>query len=162
MSAATIGVTAGIDSALRRAFSEASVRVAPDTRMTDIIAALTALGITATIEDAVLVLRQGETNFNTSLALRNFAKRPEHAKFFVSEGAHPKAWSDKKKIEYLRTHTDAEYRALLQSPVLEAGVKVLDPNMSRKDYEGLTRAERIAFISEFGSDAVGLIFQKAK
>jgi len=46
--------------------------------------------------------------------------------------------------------------------VIEAGIKVLDPNMTLTDYENLTRAERIAFIREYGSDAVGRIHQKSK
>lgn len=162
MSSAVIGVSSSIDGALRRAFSEASVRVHPDARMTDIIAALTALGIIVSIEDGVLVMSQGATQMNTSLALRNFSKRPENAAYFVLANAHPKTWSHEQKIAYLRTHSEAEYRALFQQPVLEAGVKVLDPNMARKDYEGLTRKEKISFISEFGIDAVSRIMRKTK
>jgi len=130
--------------------------------ISNVLAALTALGITATIEDSVLVLRQGETNFNTSLALRNFSKRPEYKDFFVQEGQHPSTWSQEQKIAYLRNHSEEEYRRLIQSPVLEAGIKTMDPNMSRKDYSNLTRAEKIAFLREFGSDAAGRIMQKAK
>jgi hypothetical protein len=157
-----LGTTAQIDSALRRAFSEASVRVAPDARTTDIVAALGTLGITAEVTDGVLVLSQGETSFNTSLALRNFAKRPEHAGFFILDGAHPAQWSNKKKIEYLSTHSDDEFRALVQSPVLEAGVRVLDANMSKSDYQNLTRREKVQFIREYGDGAVGRILGKAK
>ena len=162
MSTATVGVTSAVDSALRRAFSEASVRLAPETKITDVIAALGTLGIVAEITDGVLVLRQDQTQFNTSLALRNFSKRPEHAKFFVQEGQHPAQWSTKTKIEYINKNGEAAYRKLCQSPVLDAGIKVLDPNMRRADYLQLTRQERMSFISEYGDAAVAKIFQKAK
>jgi hypothetical protein len=157
---ATIAVSASVDSALRRAFSEASVRLQPDCKMTDVIDALKAMGIGVEVQDGVLVLQQGSTSFNTSLALRNFSKRPENVAFFVVDGAHPSQWSKERKIEYLRTHTDEQYRALIQSPVLDAGVKTMDPNMSRADYSNLTRSEKIAFLREFGSDAASRIMQK--
>lgn len=159
---ATISVSSSVDSALRRAFSEASVRLQPDALMSSIIAALEGLGIEISIQDDVLVMQQGATQMNTSLALRNFAKRPEYAQFFVLEGNHPTQWSREKKIEFLKTHSDEEFRAMLQAPVLEQGIKCLDPNMSRQSYEQLTRSERMQFIKEYGSDAVGRIYQKTK
>jgi len=152
-----IGIAAGIDSALRRGFSEASVRVAPHTRMTDIVASLEQLGITVTITEGVLLLAQGVTQMNTALALRSFAARPENAKYFVQEGAHPSQWSREKKIEYLSTHTDDEYRALIQSPALEADIRVLDPNMKKADYLNLTRHEKMLFVDTYGPDAVGRV-----
>jgi hypothetical protein len=159
---ATIAVTASVDSALRRAFSEASVRLQPDALMSSLIAALEGLGIKVEITDGVLCLSQGATQFNTSLALRNFAKKPEYAAFFVLENDHPKTWTPEHKMRYIAENGDDKYRTLWQSPVLESGVRVLDPNMSKTDYENLTRAERIAFIREYGSDAVGRIHQKSK
>ena len=99
---------------------------------------------------------------HTGKALRSLATRAEFKDFFVQEGAHPSTWTQQKKIEFLRTHTEEEYRAALQAPVLEAGLKTMDPNMTRTAYENLTRAERMAFIREYGSNAVGRIFQKAQ
>jgi hypothetical protein len=116
---ATIAVTASVDSALRRAFSEASVRLLPTARMSSLIAALQGLGIEVGVEDNVLVLKQGQTEFNTSLALRSFSAKPEVAEFFVQEGAHPRQWTREKTLKYLATHSEAEYRALLQAPALE-------------------------------------------
>jgi len=162
MSTAALGVTAGIDSALRKGFSEASVRLAPETRITDVIAALTAMGVSAAVEDGLLVLSQGDTQMHTGKALRNFAAKPEHTKFFVAEGSHPSQWSQQKKVEYLRTHTDEDYRKLVQSPALEAGVKTMDPNMSKAEYLALTRQEKLAFIREFSDKAVSKIMAKAK
>ena len=157
-----LGTTGAIDSALRRAFSEASVRVAPDARTTDIIAALAALGVTATVQDGVLILAQGETTMHTVLALRGFASKPENAKFFVVAGQHPATWSRRQKVEYLASHSDEDYRRLIQTPALEAGVRVLDPNMSKSEYALLTRAERVSFIREFGDGAVSHILGKTK
>jgi hypothetical protein len=159
---AAIAVTASVDLALRRAFSEASVRLQPTALMSSVIAALQGMGIEVAITDNILVMRQGQTEFNTSLALRNFSKRPEFAAFFVLENDHPKTWTDEHKIKYIAEHGDEKYRTLWQSPVLESGVRVLDPNMPFSDYENLTRSERIAFIREYGSDAVGRIHQKSK
>jgi len=158
--AATIAVAAGVDSALRRAFSEASVRLQPNAMMSDIIEALKVMGIGVEVQDGVLVLQQGSTSFNTSLSLRNFSKRPEHAKFFVLENDHPKTWTPASKMKYIAEHGDDAYRTLWQSPVLESGVRVLDANMSKKDYMGLTRAEKLQFIKEFGDTTVQRIFQK--
>ena len=157
-----LGTSAAIDSALRRGFSEASVRLHPDTRITDVVAALAAMGITTEVQDGCLVLRQDQTMLHTTMSLRNFAKRPEHSKFFVQEGAHPSQWSTQKKVEFLSTHSDDDYRALVQSPVLEAGVRVLDPNMSKSAYKNLTRKEKIAFLAEYGEIAAGRILAKAK
>jgi hypothetical protein len=120
------------------------------------------MGVTVEIEDGVLVLRQGATEMHTVKALRGFAQRPEHAKFFVIAGQHPSSWSSKQKVEFLASHSDDEYRALIQTAVLDAGVKVLDPNMSRADYQNLTRKEKVQFIREFGDGAVGRILGKAK
>jgi hypothetical protein len=131
--------------------------------MTDIIGALKVMGIEVGLTDGVLTLQQGTTQFNTSLALRNFSARPEHAKFFVLETADPKTWTLAKKAAFLRTHTADEYAKLCRGPVLEAGIKVLDCNMSRSDYENLTRPEKVAFLSEFGDEAARRIMgQKAK
>jgi hypothetical protein len=128
--------------------------------MSSLIAALQGLGIEVGVEDNVLVLKQGQTEFNTSLALRSFSAKPEVAEFFVQEGAHPRQWTREKTLKYLATHSEAEYRALLQAPALEAGVKTLDPNMSRADYLNLTRSEKIAFLREYGSDAAARIMGK--
>lgn len=162
MSTATLGTSAQIDSALRIAFSEASVRLQPDTKITDVVAALAALGVTASVQDGVLVLAQGETTMHTVLALRGFASKSENAKFFVLSGAHPKTWSHKQKVEFLATHSDEDYRRLIQQPVLEAGIKTMDANMSKSDYLNLTRAEKVAFLREYGLDAAGRIMSKAK
>lgn len=161
--AATIAVTASVDSALRRAFSEASVRLQPTAMMSSLIAALQGLGIELSIQDNVLVMRQGQTEFNTSLALRNFSRRPEFASFFVLENDHPKTWTLEHKMKYIAEHGDEKYRTLWQSPVLESGIRTMDPNMSRADYSNLTRQEKIAFLREFGSDAASrIMLNKAK
>lgn len=159
---ATIAVSASVDSALRMAFSQASVRVKPETLMSSVIAALEGLGLTVKVEDGVLCMTQGATEMNPILALRNFSKKPEFQQFFVQEGQHPSQWSKEKKIAFLRDHTDEEYRALLQSPVLESGLRVLDPNMPASQYKLLTRQEKMQFISAFGESAVRKIFERGK
>jgi len=159
---ATISISSSIDSALRMAFSQASVRVKPETLMSSVIAALQGLGIKVEITDGVLCLAQGETQMNTSLALRNFSKKPEYAAFFVIEGQHPAQWSREKKIEFLRNHSDEEYRKLVQEPVLAPNVSCLDPNMPASQYKLLTRQEKMQFISAFGESAVRRLFERGK
>ncbi len=163
MPSATIAVKANVDTALRKGFSEASVRPRPETQMSAIVGALEGLGITVAIEDGLLVLAQGTTQMHTGKALRTLATKPEFKDFFVQEGSHPSQWSTEKKIEYLKTHSDEEFRALLQAPALESGVRTMDPNMSRKDYANLTRGEKIAFLREFGADAARhIMLEKTK
>jgi hypothetical protein len=157
MSTATIGITGELDSALRRGFSDAGVRLQPETKTSEIVAALTTLGLTIEIQDGILLLQQGSTQMNTSLALRNFSTRPEHAKFFVLRGDHPSSWSKEDKVKYLRTHSADEYARLCRSQALDPGIKVLDPNMSAKDYRQLTRQERMQFIALYGADAVSRV-----
>jgi hypothetical protein len=158
----TLGITQQLDSALRRGFSEASVRPKQDTQMSAIIAGLEKLGIAVTVEDGLLTLTQGATVMHTGKALRNLATRDEFKDYFVQQGQHPSTWTQSQKVEYLMKHSDEQYRALLQQPVLQSNVSVLDPNMPAASYRQLTRAERMEFIRQYGSDAVTLIFQKEK
>lgn len=162
MSTATITVGAALDSALRREFSNASIRLRPETRMTDVIASLSKMGVVAELQDDVLVLRQERTQMHTTLALRTWAKMKEHEQFIVVEGQHPYQWSREKKIEFLRTHSDDEYRALIQQPVLDSGVKVLDANMSREDYDRLTTKEKVLFVKTFGEAGVRRVMSKPR
>jgi hypothetical protein len=157
----TIGTSAAIDSALRRAFSDSSVRLQPEARTTDIIGALETLGIACTVEDGLLLMRQGSTEMNTNRALRSFAARPEFAKFFVLSTEDPKTWTREQKTEYLRTHSPEEFGRLCSKPIV-ATVRVLDANMSRADYANLSVAEKISFINEFGSEGVQRVMGKVK
>lgn len=162
MSTATIGVTAGVDSAMRRGFSEASVRLQPEAKISEIITALGTLGVTAAVEDGLLILRQDTTELHTHKALRSFAARPEFAKFFVLSSDDPKTWTVAEKTKFIRQFGADAYGKRCAAPVLEAGIRTLDPNMSRTEYLKLTTRERIAFIREFGDDAVRKVMQKLK
>jgi hypothetical protein len=158
MSTATLAISAELDSAFRRAFSEAGVKLQPETKTSDIVSALGNMGVSASIQDDVLLLAQGQTQMNTSLALRSFSTKPENAKFFILETVDPRTWRTAKKIEYIAKHGEQAYRKLVQTPVLEAGVRVLDPNMGRADYQNLTRQEKMEFIRQYGDSAVSRIF----
>ena len=162
MSTATITVGAGLDSALRREFSNASIRLAPDARMTDIIAALQSMGVTASLTDGVVVLDQAGTQMHTTLALRNFAKMPQHERFIVKQGQHPRTWTTKEKSEYISKNGLEKYEQLISGPVLDAGVRVLDANMDRQSYENLTTRERVQFIREFGEEGVRRVMSKPR
>jgi hypothetical protein len=63
-------------------------------------------------------------------------------------------------MTYIAEHGTDEWGKLCSQPVIEAGIKTMDPNMSKADYRALTRSERIAFIREFGDGAVSRIMQK--
>lgn len=162
MSQATIGVTGAVDTALRRAFSEASVRVKDDTKLSDVLAAMKTLGIECTVEDGLLMLKQGDTELHTHKALRNFSKRPECARFFVLATDDPRTWTMQQRIEFVRLHGADAYGKLLVKPVLDGGIRTLDPNMSRTDYLNLTLKEKTLFLREYGDEAARNIMRKAK
>lgn len=162
MAEVAIGVEAAVDLALRRAFSEASVRLQPDTLISDLIKALGTLHVRCDIEDGLLILKQDDTELHTHKALRSFSQRPEFQKFFIIETDDPKTWTQERKLKYIREHGDLAYGKLCASPVLEAGIRTLDPNMSKTDYLNLTTKERVLFIRTYGDKAVSAIMRKAK
>jgi hypothetical protein len=151
-------VSRELDSALRRAFSDASIRVRPETKMTDVLHALEALGVSAAVEDGILVLTQGQTEMNPPKALKNFAHREGNENFFILETVDPKTWTNAKRIAYIREHGSEAYGKICREPVLAPAVRVLDPRMSKADYTQLTRQEKINFVREYGEDAVRRIF----
>jgi len=159
---ATLGTSQALDSALRRGFSEVSARPKPETTMTQIVEALGALGVTASLDDGLLILKQGDTIFDSRLCLRGFAAKPENQKFFVTAADDPREWSVKMKSDYITKHGADAYGKLVHGTPLEPSVRVLDRNMSKKDYLSLTLREKSAFISEFKADAVTAIMGKRK
>jgi hypothetical protein len=157
-----LGTTAQLDAALRRGFSEVSARPKPETKMTDVIAALAALGVTAELDEGLLVLKQDDKVFNVALCLRGFAAKPENAKFFVTAADDPKTWSAAMRTKYISEHGPDAWGRLVNGKALEPAVKVLDRNMSRADYLSLTTKEKLAFIAEFDADAVSAVMGKRK
>jgi hypothetical protein len=155
-----IKVSAALDAALRRAFSDAGVRVAPSATMTEVVSRFNALGISCEVQDGVLVLSQDTRQFNVALACKGFAAKPENAALFVTEQTSTREWNGKQKSAYIAAHGYEAWEAKLNAPQLDPGVKVLDANMSRKDYENLTRSERVRFIDAFGYGAVRVIMGK--
>jgi hypothetical protein len=159
---ATIGTPAELDRILRKSFSDCGIRVAPDTRMTDVLETFRAIGITVAVEDGFLVLSQGSTVFHTAQALKGFATKPENAKFFVLQSGDPKSWTTEQKVAYLKTHSDSDFRRLIQQGPITPNVGAMDANMNRGDYLKLTRPEKMAFIAEFTDSAVAKIMSKSK
>jgi hypothetical protein len=164
---ATVIAPAVLDAALRRGFSDAGTRLKPSALMSDIIISLSALGITATLQDGILCLQQGASApMNTALALKSFSQKPEHLGYFVQEGAHPSEWSQAKKIQFLADHPedgDRLYAQLLHAPKLAPALRTLDANMDRESYiHGLTSAEKRQFINEFGIAGVEKVMRGRK
>jgi hypothetical protein len=149
---------AQLDSLLRRGFSEAGARPKPETTMTQVIEALTTLGVTASVDDGLLILKRDNTVFHTGQCLRGFVARPEFAKFFVTEADDPRNWTNAMKMQFIKEFGADAWARKSNSTALAPTVKVLDVNMSKADYENLTRSERVQFIKEFGADAVSRIF----
>jgi hypothetical protein len=160
--AATIGTSAQIDNALRRAFSEISVRPKPETKMTDVITALATHGVTAEMEDGILVLKQGDNMFNTAICLRGLASKAENSALFVTAADNPHDWTTKMKTDFISQHGADAWARKANGPVLTPSVAVLDANMTRANYQNLTRDEKIQFIREYGDIAVSRVMQKAK
>jgi hypothetical protein len=159
---AILGTTAQLDSALRRGFSEVGARPKPETKMTDVIAGLNSLGVTAEMDAGLLILKQGDTVFNSGLCLRGLAARAEFAHLFVTHADNPHNWTTEMKMQFIREHGADAWARKANGPVLTPTVGVLDQNMSYADYQNLTRQERVAFIREFGDLAVSRIMQKRK
>jgi hypothetical protein len=157
-----IKVTGALDSALRRAFSDAGIRLRPEAQTTAIVERFNALGISCEVQDGVLVLSQDNRQFNTSLACKGFAAKPENADLFVTAQSNPKEWNAQEKSAYISKNGYAAFEQLVTGKQLDASVKVLDANMSRKDYENLTRKERCAFIAEYGYSAVSVIMGRKR
>jgi hypothetical protein len=155
-----IKTSAALDAALRRAFSEAGVRVAPSATMTDVVSRFNALGISAEVQDGCLVLKQDTREFNVALACKSFAAKPENAALFITEQTSTREWTGKQKSEFIAKYGYNAWENRLNAPQLDPGVKVLDRNMTRKDYLNLTRTERVHFIGAFGAGAVAHIMGK--
>jgi hypothetical protein len=155
-----IKVSAALDAALRRAFSDAGVRVAPSATMTEVVSRFNALGISCEMQDGCLVLKQDEREFSTALACKGFAARAENVALFITEKTSTQEWTRTQKSEYIAKHGLDAWENRLNAPQLDPGVRVLDRNMSRKDYLNLTRTERVAFITEFGAGAVSHVMGK--
>ena len=156
---ATIGTPAELDRILRKNFSDCGIRVAPDARMTDVLESFKSLGVSVAVEDGLLVLSQGSTVFHTGQALKGFAAKTENARFFVLQSGDPRRWDVSQKVDYLRTHSDSDYRRLIQQGSITVGIGAMDANMCRSDYLKLTTQEKLAFIAEFGADAVGHVMK---
>jgi len=157
-----IKVTAALDSALRRAFSDAGVRVAPSATMTDVVARFNAMGISCEVESGCLVLLQDSRQFNVALACKAFSAKPENASLFITENTDTGEWTQKQKSEFISKHGYEAWHARVTGPQLEAGVRVLDANMEKRDYLSLTRSEKMNFINEFGYGAVTAIMGRKK
>lgn len=158
---ATLAISGELAGALRKACSDAGLRLKDDTRLSDVIAALEAMAVKCSVQDGLFVMDQQGTNVHVGLGLRNFAQK--HEQFFVGAKDHPSKWDQAQKIEYLRTHSADEFAALLRKPALDAGIKPLDPGMDSASYSRLTLAEKITFCREFGEDAVrAVVGRKAR
>ena len=149
----TIGMSRELDAAIRKGFSDAKVRIAPDAKLGDIVAALEAMGVSVAVEDGFLVMSQSGTPLHTSLSLKTFASKPEHAKYFILEGSHPSAWSTSTKSRYIKDHGLAAYERLLRQPK-EHGIGTLSLDLTRAQYLSLTMAEKQAFIAAYGVEGV--------
>lgn len=158
MPSTTIGVSATIDRALRCAFSDARLRLAPDAKLTEIIESLKAMGVECAVQDGFFAMMQQGTSLHTSLALRSFAEK--HKQFFILEDSHDaRTWSVTRKSEYLRDHSPEEFAQLLRNPQ-QGGVGVLSLDMTRQEYQNLSNAEKRAFVNEFGPGGVAKVMAR--
>jgi hypothetical protein len=156
---ATIGMSRELDAAIRKGFSDARVRLAPDVKLGDIVKALEAMGVQCSVQDSFLILSQGSTMLHTELSLKTFATKPENAKFFVLEGSHPSTWSTSTKTKWIAEHSADEYAKLLRQP-REPGIGVLSLDLTRAQYLSLTREEKLDFVRNFGSDGVSRVMAR--
>ena len=143
-----IKVSSELDRLLRKSFSDAGVRLTPDAQSTEIVSRLNAIGVSVEIESGVLSLKDANDGrqFNTSLALRGLSTKPDTGHLFITDNSNPKDWTVSQRVAFINAHGADAWGRKVNGTTLQPGVRVLDRNMTKKEYLSLTRAERIAFI----------------
>lgn len=151
---------AELDRQVRISFSGLKIRLAPNTKVSDIIDTLQKEhGVAASAADGLLSLRQNDSEASTGRVLRAFAE--QHPQFFITEQDDVSKWSTQQKTSFIAKHgVDAFTAKVSQQSNSRAAVGVLDPGMSAQDWKSLTTAEKTAFIREHGDTAVSRIMAR--
>jgi hypothetical protein len=142
------------DAALRSAFAQLGVRIAPDAKTSEMIPQLEAFQMTATVDQGVLTISQHGAVISTGTALKAFTgKHPEH---FVLPGGQVRSKADlqpantpegvRQRTELIREQGYDSFAKIISNASLRPGV-VASREMSRSDWMNLTTSEKTAAVS---------------
>jgi hypothetical protein len=143
-----------LDAAIRGAFAQAGIRMGPGAKTSDIVDQFAQFGVTPEVDNGVLVLMQNGAPARTGTALTAFVgKFPDH---FVVPGAQVRSVKDlqpantpegiKQRVELIREQGGEQFAKIVNGPALRSGV-IANREMSRTDWQNLTRAEKTAAIA---------------
>lgn len=155
-------------SAVESTLMHHNLRLKPDQDLAGVVEALAAKGVKLTAENGYLSASQTtagvEHASHVNQIFEGFAKI-EPDRFFPrdSAGVASRDQLDRAgKIEYLRTHTLADWEKLPATAPKET-VVVLDKNkLTRPQYLSLDRATRAQLAGQWGSDAIGKVMGRSK
>jgi hypothetical protein len=139
------------DSALRNAFAQLGVRVAPEAKTSEMVTQLKEqFQIEACVDAGVLTLRQNGAIISTGTALRAFTeKAPQH---FVLAGGLVRSAADlrdagtpegtRQRVELIKARGLKGFTDVIAAPQLRPGV-VASREMSKADWMNLTTHEKV-------------------
>ena len=143
-----------LDAAIRSAFAQSGVRLAPEAKTSEIVEQLAEYGVSASVDNGALSLSQNGSIISNGTAVAGFVKqRPEH---FVIDGGQARSLADfrpadttegkKQRVEFIREHGGEKFAQLVNAPNLRPGV-VANREISKADWNNLTTREKSAAIT---------------
>lgn len=142
------------DAALRSAFAQLGVRIAPGAKTSEMIPQLEAFQMKVSTDEGLLVIRQHDQIISTGTALKAFTgKHPEH---FVLPGGQVRSKDQllpndckegiRQRVEMIREQGLDGFSKIITNQSLRPGV-VASREMSRADWANLTVSEKVAAIN---------------
>lgn len=145
-----------------------NLRLAVGQDIAQVIDALTAKGVKLTATNGYLNATQStagvEHASHVNEVIEGFAK-VEPARFFPRDvaGISSRDQLDREgKIEYLRTHTLAEWEKLPQTAPREVTVVLDKSRLTRAQYLSLDRTTRAQLSGQWGPEAIGRVMARTK
>ena len=146
-----------LDQQLREGFSNAKLRLAPDSNVSELHAFIEAQGFKVTASEFGLQITRADSGAEVNVAtlLNAAARKPECARQFILPGGEIQNLADfqspEQRAEYIRKFGYSEFEKLVArsaAGALRADV-VLHRDLDAAGYANLTRAERVEFITPF-------------
>lgn len=142
------------DAALRGAFNQLGVRLAPDAKTSEMVDQLEQYQMTCSVDNGMLAISQHGAVVSTGTALRAFVgKFPQH---FILPGGEVRSRDqlapqgtpegNKQRAELIAKVGYDGFRKIISNETLRPGV-VANREMSRADWKNLTIAEKVAAVS---------------
>lgn len=155
-------------SAVESTLKHHNLRLKPGQDLAQVVDALSAKGVKLTAENGYLSASQTtagvEHASHVNQIFEGFAKT-EPDRFFPRDvaGISSRDQLDRAgKIEYLRTHTLAEWEKLPQTAPREVTVVLDKSRLTRAQYLSLDRTTRAQLAGQWGPDAIGRVMARTK